>query len=703
MGYQPGDEIAGKYRLIEAVGGGAMGQVFKAEHILMHKTVAIKILHQSVSGNTEIIQRFKREAQSAAAIDHSNICNVMDFDTTESGDFYLVMEFLEGDTLQKRIRSHGALHPAKAVFIMQQLLSVLQSAHDHGIVHRDVKPENIALIYKDGTNDFVKLLDFGIAHQDEIFTTQNEGDNLKTQMGFLYGTPEYIAPEQAEGTNIDYRVDLYACGIILYEMLTGTVPFKHDSIINLLHMQACDPPPHLNVNAIEHGAEFDAIIQKLLSKRREDRYQSALSVSEALSAITISADPDMLAAGSTVVRLQVLQQNNAPEISGDALQKRRVVIITIAIAAIIVLVVVLLAALQYDSKKTPETSTPAGLGVMSTQPKEVAVVQPFIYKSNNSDFSISEDNTLIKDQNFVKAMEAYYQQDYQTCYDNIVAVEDLYKTHPNYLRLRIQAAYNLANSISKGSSPVFQNAVVDIVDTYTALTQIVPDAIRNEAVSTAIHFTFMDMKGRVDYENVLVHITSKPTPNQASALVWALVYTQYDANDNRKKRIIKAYDNVPHDNVPEWQNLAVEAWRLDKDNCKARSELIQKIFLSDAPRQDIYYAILAPLHKNLRLNYKESKRYQCKMNWKSIDCNHCIKDWIVSGYGDWTKRIEDGTIEKAPIPFTVDEPQTEAKVSASSSEVTQDQNTEAPEPAATKPAKPTKPAKSSKKKFGKRG
>jgi len=688
-----------------------MGQVFKAEHILMHKTVAIKILHQAVSGNTEVIQRFKREAQSAAAIDHSNICNVMDFDTTESGDFYLVMEFLEGDTLQKRIRANGRLHPAKAVFIMQQLLSVLQCAHDHGIVHRDVKPENIALIYKDGTNDFVKLLDFGIAHQDEIFTTQNDGDNLKTQMGFLYGTPEYIAPEQAEGSNIDYRVDLYACGIILYEMLTGTVPFKHDSIINLLHMQACDPPPHLDVNSIEHGEEFDAIIQKLLSKNREDRYQSALSVSEALSAITISADPEMLGSGSTIVRLQVLQQTTAPEISGDALHKRRIVIIAVAVVAIIALVGILLAVLQLTpSKDLPEVAlTPAGATGNPPQLKQIDDVKPFIY---DDEFAISGDETLVKDPNLIKAMEAYYQKDYQTCYDNIVAVEGRYKTHPNYLRFRMQAAYNLANSISKSSAPNFQPTIFDILDTYSALTALVPDAARNEAVTTAIHFPFSDPKNRVDYDNTLIHVTTNPPKHLATALAWAIVYTQYDSNDNRKKRLIKAFDNIPKDDVPTWLKLAIDAWKLDKDLCKMRQEIIKKIFMSEASREELYYGLLLPLYKNLRLNLKESKRGQCKSRWKTIDCNYCMKPWIVSGYEDWTKRIEDGTIEDAPLPFPLEDTPTEEDAPGSTTEETSAQETTAtlttPEPApvapkALKASKPAKPGKPDKKKTGKRG
>ncbi len=154
MSYQAGEKFAGKYQLIEQVGGGAMGQVFKAEHLMMNSIVAIKILHPEISGNAEMLERFKREAQSAAAITHSNICKVMDFAVLENGDFYLVMEFLEGDTLQKKIRNEGKIAPEKAVFIMKQLLSVLQCAHDHGIVHRDVKPENIALVFQDETEDF---------------------------------------------------------------------------------------------------------------------------------------------------------------------------------------------------------------------------------------------------------------------------------------------------------------------------------------------------------------------------------------------------------------------------------------------------------------------------------------------------------------------------------------------------------------------
>ncbi|MBO4349685.1 MAG: serine/threonine protein kinase, partial [Proteobacteria bacterium] len=289
MSYQPGDWIADKYQLIESIGGGGMGEIFKAEHALMHRTVAIKILHKEITGSAEMIERFKREASSAAAIDHANICTVLDFDITEDNDFYLVMEFLEGETLKKRIHDRGVIPPKDAVFIMQQLLGVLQCAHDHGIVHRDIKPDNIILINRDGTDNFVKLLDFGIAHRDNsnAITDKEDGASL-TQAGYIYGTPEYIAPEQANGQAIDHRVDLYACGIILYEMLTGVVPFKSDSIINVLHQQIYADPPHLDTEHILNGAQFDAIIQKLLAKKPEDRFQSAREVTDALQDLALN-------------------------------------------------------------------------------------------------------------------------------------------------------------------------------------------------------------------------------------------------------------------------------------------------------------------------------------------------------------------------------------------------------------------------------
>lgn len=658
MSYSTGDEIAGKYKLIESIGGGAMGQVFKAEHLLMHKAVAIKILHQTMSGNAEIVERFKREAQAAAAIDHSNICTVMDFDVTDDGDFYLVMELLEGETLQQRLKKVGRFSPARAVFIMQQLQSVLQCAHDYGIVHRDVKPENITLINKDGTNDFVKLLDFGIAHQDEISVLS--GSNLKTQMGYLYGTPQYIAPEQATGDEIDYRVDLYACGCVLFEMLMGYPPFQSDNIINILHMQAVNPPPHIDVANIECGEQFDVVIQKLLKKDRTERYQSALSVSEALGRIPVTPDNELLQhVNSTSVCIKLSDAHSAVK-GYDSLEpdevkfgKRRLFMLLSVLVGVFILAGVLTAIVLTSSDDLEEVQVSEGDNVEPQKLAEIAKVQPFVY---TEDFAISDDETLRKDPNLLKAVEAFYQKDYQLCYDNILAVEGRYKNHPNYLRLRMQAAHMLVQAHIKSSSKddVKPDELAhDIIKNFVALTASVKDAVRNSAIREAIFLCFYDSKEKISPQKVYSQMIQEAHENLPSALAYAIVYSPYDYFDTRKKRMIAVYDElVKSYSVPEWQKLAVDAWRISRDNCNERAEIIKNAFSTDAPREDVYYGLLVPLYNNLRLDVKDkNKRYYCKARLTRRDCNYCMKNWIESGYADWTKLLDANSIQNARLPF----------------------------------------------------
>ncbi len=670
MGYQPGDVIAGKYRIIESVGGGAMGQVFKAEHILIQKVVAIKILHHDIGENNEMVQRFRREAQAAAVIDHPNICSVMDFDTTENGEFYLVMEYLEGETLQKRIYEKGIIPPSETIFIMKQLLDVLQCAHDNGIVHRDIKPENVTLISKDGTDDFVKLLDFGIAHREEISTISQDEDSseFKTKAGFLYGTPEYIAPEQANGLEIDHRVDLYACGVTLYQMLMGHVPFTGNSIIAILHDQVCTPPPHIDVEHIECGAQFDAIIQKLMAKDPGQRFQSALSVIEALDLIPIEASGLVKKnhpSGQSIPAPPDVQKVSAgvsePKPVARYIHPTMVIVrkvpakLRIIIAAAVLLLTGGVIAIVFVSSASelPEVEISENGEITEPQTlKEVSDIQPFIY--DNDQFTLSDDETLRKDPNLFKASEAFHQQDYLFCYENIDAVEDRYHKHPNYLRFRMQSAKALAQSkaISKDSNR-FAELMQSIVKDFIALTKLVPDAGRNGAVRSALAMALTDIKNKYESEEAFSQLTQNPHKSMAKAIAWTIIYSPYDSQEAVKKRLFEVYDALPSDKIPEWQKQALEAWRLEKSKCQDRKDLIQAAFQTNASRKDLYYGLLVPLYQNLRLNIKDKrKRMMCKANLLQVrDCNHCMKPWIESGYEDWTKRIEDGTIEKAPLPF----------------------------------------------------
>ena len=274
MNYEPGVILAGKYKIVSELGGGAMGKLYKAENISLHKEVAIKIMQGGFAGSEEYRVRFMREATAAASLNHFNICTVLDYDVGEDGSAYIVMEYLVGETLAARIRRVGVLPPLSACIIMRQLINALACAHQKGIVHRDVKPDNIFLVPHDGRDDFVKLIDFGVAHIEHPITGE---DAHLTQSGQVYGTPQYISPEQANGIAVDYRADLYAAGIIFYEMLVGTPPFQGKSSIALLIKQVNEPAPHLPESLVQSD-RLDAIIQRLLEKDPENRFSSSAEI-----------------------------------------------------------------------------------------------------------------------------------------------------------------------------------------------------------------------------------------------------------------------------------------------------------------------------------------------------------------------------------------------------------------------------------------
>ncbi|MCS6898943.1 MAG: serine/threonine-protein kinase [Myxococcales bacterium] len=275
-----GTVLADKYRINALLGVGGMGAVFDGEHILMRKRVAIKLLLPDVSQTGEVVARFEREAMAAANIDHPNVVKATDFGKLSDGSFYLVLEFVEGQNL-RHLLARGRLSPERALGIIEQVASVLVKAHALGIVHRDLKPENIMLVRReDAEGDFVKVLDFGIAKVPVEALTGQEVQTSQglTRMGVMYGTPEYMAPEQAMGTGIDHRADLYALGVMLFELVTGTRPFDSENVISLVTMHIVEPPPALSERLppgtpLPEGLE--RLVFDLLEKDREKRVQSA--------------------------------------------------------------------------------------------------------------------------------------------------------------------------------------------------------------------------------------------------------------------------------------------------------------------------------------------------------------------------------------------------------------------------------------------
>jgi len=267
-----GTLFEGKYKVGPLLGEGGMGQVYKATHVMMRKDVALKILHPNMGLRPEIVERFRREAESAARLAHPNIVQVLDFGRAADSTFYLVMEFIEGRSLS-HIIAEGPMHWKRACRLGVQMLKALEEAHKAGIVHRDLKPDNIMVILDAGGEETIKILDFGIAKLGE-----SEGGVQVTQAGMIFGTPSYISPEQAQGRPVTHRADLYAMGVILFQMLAGRLPFESSSPMDLLGMHIHTPPPRIRSLVPDVPGDLEALILKAMSKKPEDRPRDAFEM-----------------------------------------------------------------------------------------------------------------------------------------------------------------------------------------------------------------------------------------------------------------------------------------------------------------------------------------------------------------------------------------------------------------------------------------
>ena len=261
-----GQTIAGRYTIERELGRGGMGAVYRAQHVTLGRAVAVKVLHPKLTADPAVSKRFDREALSASKLDHPNCVQVIDFGTTSDGMKYLVMQLLEGKELRDELG--WPMDLSRALRLGGQILRALDHAHRKGLVHRDLKPENVFIVRDDDGLEHVKLVDFGIVK----LLDGDDGHEKLTRAGVVFGTPRYMAPEQAAGGKIDERTDLYAVGVLLHEMLTGKPPFDGDepTIILRMHMLA-DPPP------LPEGvpAAVGVVIAKMLAKSPGERYASA--------------------------------------------------------------------------------------------------------------------------------------------------------------------------------------------------------------------------------------------------------------------------------------------------------------------------------------------------------------------------------------------------------------------------------------------
>ena len=277
-----GRVVNGKFRVEALLGQGGMGRVYRAKHLTLDRTVVLKMLHRTSSGDPELVQRFQREARAASRLAHPNSIAVLDFGEAEDGTLFMAMQYVAGKDLARVVAEEFPLGEARIVRIAAQILSALAEAHAQGVVHRDLKPENVMLEPRRGEPDAVKVLDFGIAK----ITAPGANEPKLTQAGLVCGTPEYMSPEQARGADLDRRSDLYSMGVILYQLATGELPFASDTPVGFLtkHLSETPVPARRKNPRVEVSPALDAVIAKALEKDPARRFQSADDMRDALLA-----------------------------------------------------------------------------------------------------------------------------------------------------------------------------------------------------------------------------------------------------------------------------------------------------------------------------------------------------------------------------------------------------------------------------------
>ncbi|MCU0698620.1 MAG: protein kinase [Myxococcaceae bacterium] len=292
-----GDVIDGRYRIMQRIAAGGMGEVYRAEHVELGKALALKVMLPTLNADQEFVNRFKIEAVAASRIGHPNIIDISDFGRTVDGRFYFAMEFLDGLTLSSLVHRHGAQSPGRSVSLILQAARALAAAHELHIIHRDLKPDNVMVLQRPGNPDLVKVLDFGVARVEV-----DQESIGKTAAGIVVGTPQYMSPEQAKAIVVDVRSDIYSLGLILYELLAGKPAFTGETPPIVMVKQVTEPPPPLPDWVPEELVE---LVMHMLEKDPAARPQKMSEVVERLEAMRRSlktSDFEAKPAGQTVER-----------------------------------------------------------------------------------------------------------------------------------------------------------------------------------------------------------------------------------------------------------------------------------------------------------------------------------------------------------------------------------------------------------------
>ena len=279
------DILNGQFQILQKIGSGGMGSVYKALQPAMNRMVAVKILHPKLANRKDLVSRFRREARAMSHLTHPNTVKVYLYGELEDGSLYIVMEYLEGKNLNQTVRAEGPMALERGLPILIQACNALEEAHRAGIIHRDLKPENIFLSQQGGMKDYAKVLDFGLAKVTE--REMRPGSIILTQEGMVFGTPEFMSPEQAQGKTLTPASDIYSLAVILYEVLTGKLPFEAKNPMEYiqLHVTAKPKPIDERVPGKTFPPLLWSVLEKALAKKSEERYASGAEFAHALSAV----------------------------------------------------------------------------------------------------------------------------------------------------------------------------------------------------------------------------------------------------------------------------------------------------------------------------------------------------------------------------------------------------------------------------------